>query len=139
MIRFRFGLLFGASLMLAAASLNPATAQTGAADEAIRLIASRSVGVPEDTFEVSSTGPVLTVVRVNSTMNASTHQGRNDEAGAIAAAISGEFTRKGVQYSQIQSISVDYVERVGTPAHDSLVDRIDFRKNPAGKFLLHKS
>jgi hypothetical protein len=139
MNRPQFNLLFGALLMLAVAGLNPATAQTSAPDETMRLIASRSVGMPEGTFEVSSTGPVLTVVRVNSTLNASTHQGRNNEAAAIAAAITDEFARKGEQYSRIQSISVDYVERAGTPAHDSLVDRVDFRKNAAGKFEQHIS
>jgi hypothetical protein len=103
----------------------------------LRLIASRSVGMPKDTFEILSTGTVLKIVRVNSVMNASTHQGRDNEASAIAVAIADEFDRQGAQYSRVQSISVDYIRRVGRPAHDNLVDRIDFRRNPAGKFELH--
>lgn len=70
---------------------------------------------------------------VNSTMNASTHQGRNNEATTIAA----EFTRIGGRYSSILSLSVEDVERAGTPAHDNIIDRIDFRKNTTGKFELH--
>jgi hypothetical protein len=133
----RFTQVTGALLMLVVAGLNPAHAQSAAPEEALRLIASRSVGMPEATFEVSSKGAVLTVTRVNSTLNASSHQGRNNESAAIAKAITAEFARKGPQYSGIQSISVDYVDRTGTPTHDSLIDRIDFRKNAAGKFELH--
>jgi hypothetical protein len=59
------------------------------------------------------------------------------EAAAIAKAIAAEFKRKGKQYSAIQSIRVDYVQRTGAPAHDDLVDRIDFRKNAVGTFELH--
>lgn len=77
------------------------------------------------------------VLRVNSTLNASTHQARNNEATAIANAIAGEFTRTGGRYSSIQSFSVEYVVRTGTPAHDSIIDLIDVRKNAAGKFELH--
>ncbi|MCA3564803.1 MAG: hypothetical protein IOC90_05760 [Methylocystis sp.] len=68
----RLAQLLGAALMLVAAGLWPAAAQT-VPEEALRLIASRSVGMPEATFEVSSNGAVLTVKRVNSTMNASSH------------------------------------------------------------------
>jgi hypothetical protein len=129
--------LTGALLMLVVAGLNGAVAQTAAPEEALRLIASRSVGMPQASFEASSEPHVLIILRVNSTMNASSHEGRNNEATAIAKAIAVEFKRKGVQYSGIQSIRVDYVARTGTPAHDDLVDRIDFRKNAAGRFELH--
>jgi hypothetical protein len=129
----RLAQLLGATLMLVAAGLCPAAAQT-VPEEALRLIASRSVGMPEATFEVSRNGAVLTVKRVNSTMNASSHQGRNNESAAIAKAITGVFAGNSAQYSGIQSISVDYVERAGAPAHDKLIDRIEFRKNAAGKF-----
>lgn len=126
-----------AMLVLAVASANTVTAQQRSSDDAMRVIASQSVSMPESEFELSGTSVVLTVLRVNSSMNASTHQGRNNEATAIALAIAAEFTRRGAQYSRVQSISVDYVERAGTPAHDTLIDRIDFRKNAAGKFELH--
>jgi hypothetical protein len=139
MKKSRFAKWFGAIFLIAAAGLSQASAQTGAKDEALRVVASRSVGMPETTFEVSSAGAVLTVLRINSTMNASTHQGRNNESAAIAKAIAEEFARKAERYSVIQSITVDYVERTGTPAHDRLGDRIDFRKNTIGKFELHIS
>jgi hypothetical protein len=93
--------------------------------------------MPEATFEVSRTDVVLTIVRVNSTMNAVSHEGRNNEAAAIAKAMIDEFTRTSPRYSAIQSISVDCVERTGIPAHETMIDRIDFRKNAAGKFELH--
>lgn len=101
MKRSRFVLFLGAALMFAVAAANPASAQTSISDEAMRLIASRSVGMPEATFEVSRTSTVFTVLRVNSTMNASTHQGRNNEATAIASAIAAEFKRKRARYSEI--------------------------------------
>ncbi len=133
----RFKMLTGALLTLVMAGLNPAVSQTAAPEEALRLIASRSVGMPEASFEASSEPHVLIILRVNSTMNASSHEGRNNEAAAIAKAIAAEFKRKGKQYSAIQSIRVDYVQRTGAPAHDHLVDRIDFRKNAVGTFELH--
>lgn len=126
-----------AILVLTVGGANPATAQSRSPNEAMRLIASRSVGMPESEFEASGTTAVLTILRVNSTMNASTHQGRNNEATAIALAIAAEFARMGAQYSEVQSISVNYVERTGTPARDTIIDRIDFRKNAEGKFELH--
>lgn len=135
MTRSRFSVWLSTMLLLFFVSQS--TAQTGVPDDAMRLIASRSVGMPESTFEVSSTATVLTVVRVNSTMNASTHQGRNNEAAAIKTAIADEFTRRGAQYSSIHTIGVVYVERTGAPAHDNTIDRIDFRKNADGKFELH--
>jgi hypothetical protein len=137
MKRSRFTSWLCAMLVLAFASANTVTAQQSSSDDALRVIASQSVSMPESQFELSGTNVVLTVLRVNSAMNASTHQGRNNEATAIALAIAAEFARRGPQYSRIQSISVDYVERTGTPAHDTLIDRIDFRKNAAGKFELH--
>lgn len=137
MTRSRMTVWLFAMLVLVVASAHPAAAQQTQPDEAMRLLASRSVGMPENEFEVVGTEAVLTVLRVNSNMNASTHQGRNNEATAIALAIAAEFTRKGAQYSKIQSISVDYVARAGTPAHDTMIDRIDFRKSAAGKFELH--
>lgn len=133
----RSRLCLGAMVVLSIASTPPAIAQTSARDEAMRGIAARSVGMPERTFEVTSGGTVITVLRVNSTMNASSHQGRNNEATEIANAISGEFNRKAARYGDIQSISVDYVERSATQTKDILIDRIDFRKNAAGNFELH--
>lgn len=130
-------LWLGAAFVLTVASMNPAMAQTSAPDEAMRTIAARSVGMPESSFEVSSGGTVITVLRVNSTMNATSHQGRNNEAVEIAKALSDAFQRKAAQYEGIQSISVDYIERFGTQTKDILIDRIDFRKNAAGKFELH--
>ena len=61
------------------------------------------------------------------------------EAGSHFGAEShaAEFARMGAQYSEVQSISVNYVERTGTPARDTIIDRIDFRKNAEGKFELH--
>lgn len=137
MKRSRFTSWLCAVLVLALASANTVTAQQRSPDDAMRVIASQAVSMPESEFELSGTNVVLTVLRVNSSMNASTHQGRNNEATAIALAIAAEFARRGAQYSRVQSISVDYVERAGTPAHDTLIDRIDFRKNAAGKFELH--
>lgn len=136
MKRSRFALWLSARLMFSAAA-NPASALTGESNEAMRLIASGSVGMPEVTFQVSRTETAFTALRINSTINASTHQARNNEATAIVSAVAAEFTRKGAQYAEIQSISVDYVERTGTPAHDTVIDRIDFRKNTASKFELH--
>lgn len=84
-------------LVLAVASADHAAAQQRSPDGAIRLIAFRSVGMPENGFEASGTNALLTILRVNSTMNASTHQGRNNQSTAIALAIAAEFTRKGAQ------------------------------------------
>lgn len=73
MKHFRFTLWFGAVLASAIVCFNSATAQTNVPDDAMRLVASSSVSMPESEFEVSSDGAVFTVLRVNSTINASTH------------------------------------------------------------------
>jgi len=70
-------------------------------------------------------------------LNSSTHQSRNEEATAIANAIAAEVARTGGAYSSVVSIRIEYVERTVTPAHDSIIDAIDFRKSAAGKFELH--
>ncbi len=134
---FQFTLWFGAVLMSAIVGINSATAQTNVSDEAMRLIASSSVSMPESQFEVSSDGAVFTVLRVNSMTNASPHQGRNNEANAIVKAIVAEFKQRGTQYSDINTIIVQYVERSGKPVHDRIIDRIDFRRSADGKFELH--
>jgi LPS O-antigen subunit length determinant protein (WzzB/FepE family) len=87
---------------------------------------------------VSRSTNILTILRINTPMNTSTHSARNADAARIAAAISESM--KGLpDYSKILAISVDYVEQTEKSARNKLVDRIELRKNANGLFETHVS
>jgi hypothetical protein len=104
----------------------------------IRKSVIRTIGAQESTVNVIVRGNILTVARVNSNMNESTHGGRDNEANAIAPivakAISGKF-----EFKNLTTIRVQYVIRPTSSATEKIVDTIDFRKAPSGLFEFHKT
>lgn len=65
-------------------------------------------------------------------------QAREAEAVKIALAISKAIASK-PQFRLIQAFHIDYVTQEVNNTDPHLVDAIDFRKDPAGNFVFHKS
>jgi hypothetical protein len=122
------------------AGLASGIAQTPApvSPDDIRGLVARALGTPEITVEISRTLTVLTLVRINSPLNTGTHPDRNAEATFITALVA-KAIKGSSPFSGILSISIDFIDRSGTPLHDTMVDHIDFREDPKGDFVFHTS
>lgn len=94
------------------------------------------IGAQDKTVEVSVVSSVLVVLRVNSNLGASSHEGRNNEATSIAGvaskALASDATSAGVH-----TIRVQYLTREGATAVEKVIDTIEFRKNAKGEFEIH--
>jgi len=110
------------------------------ATEGIRLAVVTNLGAPDDTVEMSRSGDILLVSRVNSNMSNAVHaRGEfNKEAAAIASVVSRAIADD-AEYKKINTIRVQYLNRSGSPAKDKVIDTVDFRKNPNGIFDMHSS
>jgi len=104
----------------------------------IRAAIVRTVGAQPETVEIAITGNIFTVLRVNSNMNASTHGGRDNEASAIAPIVVKAIAGK-AEFSNLNTIRVQYVARPAPDAASTVIDTVDFRKTPAGTFEFHKT
>ena len=146
MIRHLFAIGFMAAGLCAAATTT-VLAQTPpsggnlqriAALENIQKSVILTVGAQEKTVEVTIRGNILTVGRVNSNLNDSTHGARNNEATAIASAVA-----KGIadspNFKNVHTIRVQYLTRLGSSAKDKVLDTVDFRKDPNGVFQFHET
>ncbi|MFZ1951508.1 MAG: hypothetical protein WB037_21765 [Pseudolabrys sp.] len=104
----------------------------------IRTAIIRSIGAQPETVEIAVAGNILTVLRINSNMNDSTHGGRDNEANAIAPIVSKAISG-GPEFKNLTTIRVQYVIRSGPGAASKIIDTIDFRKAPSGSFEFHKT
>jgi hypothetical protein len=133
MLSRRRAVLF-AFACLAVASRVPAFAQEALpADLKDKII--RTIGAQPDTVEIVVAANIVTVLRVNSNMNQSSHGGRDNEANAIAPLVSQAIAAAPLK--NINTIRVQYVAR--SASADKVVDTVDFRKTPAGTFEFHKT
>ena len=110
--------------------------QNEATSEEIRLAVVQNIGAEDKTVEVLATRYIVTVSRVNSTMNNTTHQGFNDEASAIASVVSRAIANKS-QYEKVHTIRVQYLSRSERRSKNVIIDSVEFRKNQKGVFELH--
>ena len=76
------------------------------------------------------------VTVINSGLNQSPSIQRETEASQIVDAIARQIVDK-PEFKGVLSIHIDYVARSVGGSHTDLVDGIDFRKNPAGRFVHH--
>ena len=104
----------------------------------IRTTIIRTIGAQPETVEIAVTENNLTVLRINSNMNESTHGGRDNEANAIAPIVSKAISGR-VEFKNLSTIRVQYVVRSAPGAASKIVDTIDFRKTPSGVFEFHKT
>src|ERR1051326_1422705 len=78
----------------------------------------------------------FTVTIVNSGLNKATPQQREAEASKIVTAITKAIAGK-IQYEKTLGMHIDYVARDSNGGHSDLIDGIDFRKDPTGRFVHH--
>ena len=83
-------------------------------------------------------GNLLIILRVNSNMNESTHAARDNEATAIASVVSKAISGK-PKFSDVHTIRVQYAIRSVPGRDSSVVDAVDFRKDPQGVFQFHRT
>ena len=83
-------------------------------------------------------GNILIITRVNSNMNNATHGGRDNEATAIADVVSKAIAGK-PEFSAIISLRVQYLAREAGDKTGKVIDTIEFRADPSGKFQFHKT
>lgn len=120
----------------------PVLAQSGAPETkpvlaAIQATVVRTIGAEPQTVEIALAGNILTVERVNSRMNASTHAGRDNEAKAIGAVVERGIADKPA-FAHLIVIRVQYLAR--TAGGDrKVVDTIEFRKDAGGQFQFHQT
>ena len=134
-----------ALLSIAAISGGAAEAQTHAASYAhdhgalltkIQAAVIRVIGTQGDRIEVAIAGNVLTVARVNSTMNQTGHSARASEAAkitlAVATIIAGE-----PEFKHVHTIRVLYINRIRPATHGRVIDAVGFKQDQRGVFVSH--
>jgi hypothetical protein len=98
----------------------------------------RSIGAQPDTVEIGVAGNIVTVLRVNSNMNQSSHAGRDNEANAIAPIVA-QVILAAPEFKNVHTIRVQYVSRRAAGGADTVIDTVDFRKTSSGSFEFHQT
>lgn len=98
----------------------------------------RSIGAQPDTVEIGVAGNIVTVLRVNSNMNQSSHAGRDNEANAIAPFVA-QVILAAPEFKNVHTIRVQYVSRRAAGGADTVIDTVDFRKTSSGSFEFHQT
>ncbi|HEY4985243.1 MAG TPA: hypothetical protein VII39_01360 [Bradyrhizobium sp.] len=134
------GLLAGCLVVVVpAAQAQPAPSTTQQMDTLGSIHASivKAIGADAKTVHITSNGSVLVVARINSNMNGTTHEGRNNEAKVIAALAAKEIAGE-PKFAKVSTIRVEYSAHAA-PAKSKLVDSVEFRKGPDGVFDFHET
>jgi len=98
----------------------------------------QTIGAEEPTVEVTISGNILIVARVNSKLNDATHGGRNNEAIAIAPVVI-KAIEDGPEFKTVHTIRVQYLVRRKVSEKGTVLDTVDFRKDSNGKFQFHET
>ena len=104
----------------------------------IRMTIIRTIGAIPETVDIALSGSIVTVLRINSNMNQSTHGGRDNEANAIAPIVAKALSGS-EKFKNLTTIRVQYVIRSASGTDTKIVDTVDFRKSPSGVFEFHKT
>jgi hypothetical protein len=134
--------LLSALLLMAHTTVAPAqTAPSAARADTlgnIRAAVKKAIGAQPKTVEVTTSGNVMVVARPNSNMNASTHEGRNNEAKQIAAIVASSIGNSS-RLRTVSTIRVDYMIRATASSAGKVIDRVEFRQGPDGVFDFHQT
>ena len=103
----------------------------------VRASVVRAIGAQDQTVEITVTDKALIILRVNSNMNGSTHAGRDNEATAIASAVSKAIAGK-PEFANLVVLRVDYLTRSAT-GDGAVIDSVEFREDPKGAFRFHRT
>ena len=125
---------FLTALLIVAASLIgnlpwSAAAQTNVVQaatkiEEVRLLVVQNLGAPDQTIEALLEGPILTVLRVESSASKATHQEFNKEASSIGAVVERAIQNK-AEYEGIHTIRVQFFSRSGSPVKSKIIDTVE--------------
>ncbi|MEQ1593730.1 MAG: hypothetical protein ABL985_01385 [Casimicrobium sp.] len=96
----------------------------------------KATGYESRSVHVSVGRYQIVVSLVNSAL--STPMSRQTEAVKIAVAL-GEVLVAKPEFKSVQAFHIDYVAETSNHADTHLVDAIDFRRDPSGNFVFHKS
>jgi hypothetical protein len=131
------GVVFAGTLAVSAqAQPSGKNGQHVAALNDARSLIIRTIGAEEGSVVIVRTEKTVTVERINSNMNGSSHGGRDNEAIVIGPIISQAIADK-PEFKGVVVIRVQYMQR--TSAKDKIVDTIEFRKDAGGKFQFHQT
>jgi len=134
--------LFTGGLFIAepAAQAQPAVSTAKPADTlgTIQTTVVKTIGADAKTVHVTSNGSVLIVARINSPMNDTTHEGRNNEAKVIAAIAAKEIGSE-PKFAKVSTIRVEYSVHAAPATKSKIVDSVEFRKGPDGVFDFHQT
>ena len=134
---FIASILVGLTLMFASSA--PMSAQSPSAQSQDALLGSVRDALNKEialdgTVEVSIKGNVLSVSRVNSSLNKTGHSARTTEAARIGPIVSEVISGK-ADANNIHTIRVQYLAQSKTAT--KTVDIVDFRKDAKGSFQFH--
>ena len=88
--------------------------------------------------EVSATSLVIVVTLVSSGQTLGSNADRENEARLIASAITRASANRR-EFKGISVLHIDYMTREPDGSHSRMIDKFDFRKDPAGSFQHHIS
>jgi hypothetical protein len=88
--------------------------------------------------EVSATSLVIVVTLVSSGQTLGSNADRENEARLIASAITRASANRR-EFKGISALHIDYMTREPDGSHSRMIDKFDFRKDPAGNFQHHIS
>ena len=134
---FIASILVGLTLMFASSApvsaQSPSTQSQGALLGSVRDALNKEIAL-DGTVEVSIKGNVLSVSRVNSSLNKTGHSARTTEAARIGPIVSEVISGK-ADANNIHTIRVQYLAQSKTAT--KTVDIVDFRKDAKGSFQFH--
>jgi hypothetical protein len=95
-----------------------------------------ATGYAEKDVELNWQANQFMVTIVNSGLNKATPRQREAEASKIVSAITTAIAGK-MQFAKTLGMHIDYVARDAVSGHRDIVDGIDFRRDPTGRFVHH--
>ncbi len=141
-MKYMVAVLFVGGLFIAepAAQAQPAKSTAKQVDTLGNIQTSivKTIGADAKTVHITVNDSILVVARVNSPMNETTHEGRNNEAKVIAALAAKEIGTD-PKFAGVSTIRVEYSARSAPGTKGKLVDSIEFRKGPDGVFDFHQT
>ena len=132
MLRFVVAGFFFAGIWVTSAQAQPT-----ALDQARSLII-KTIGAEKGAVAIVTTEIAITVERINSNLNGSSHGARNNEAAVIGPILAQAIGDK-PEFKGVIVIRVQYLRRSSRGSSDKIVDTIEFRKDAAGKFQFHET
>ena len=138
-------MLFGDALIAHAQSpaqtvdqVPPAADQLRASVPEVKKAILAATGYDAAAVDLAATNIDFVVRLVNSKLASGSDAARENEASKIALVIADAISGK-EEFKGILALHIDYVTRDADGSHTRTVDKIDFRKDPQGRFLHHVS